>query len=41
MTEARGGVTGSDHGKCLLLGVKRKSISGDAMSAYSHKRTYG
>ena len=26
--------------ECLLLGVKRKSISGDAMSAYSHKETF-
>ena len=27
--------------ECLLLGVKRKSISGDPMSAYSHKQTSG
>ncbi len=26
--------------ECLLLGVKRTSISGDAMSAYSQQRTF-
>jgi len=29
------------HLGCPLLGAKRKSISGDWMSAFSHKRKFG